>query len=212
MKKRKVVILFLVLLVLLVVLGILLYPFIYLCCGALFAKVQESTDVSQYNNFFGESVLEEYAYKLGIDDFIFPDKITAAMDVQDFKMVYYNPWDAEYFSYLVVSYDEQGYKRELERLQEYESTDYLGIYGVEGFEEKYTLLAMNADDYHGFVYALSDNEDTIVYVEMLFCNYCTDLDYTEYIPNEYLPIGFDAMDGNPYQKKQEQIFYREQNE
>jgi len=83
-------------------------------------------------------------------------------------------------------------------LQSYESTDYLGIYGVEGFGEGYTLTAMNADDYLGFVYALSDNEDTIVYVEILFCNYHTYLDYTEYIPNEYLPIGFDATDEMTY--------------
>lgn len=210
MKRRKilVVISFLVLLVLLIVLGILLFPFLYLCYGVLFTKVEVCADVSQYNNFFGEYVLQEYDYKLGIDDSIFPDEITADMDVQDFKMVYYNPWDAEYLSYLVVTYDE-AYKTELERLQDYESTDYLGIYGVEGFEEKYTLVAINADDYHGFVYALSDNEDTIVYVEMLFCNYYSYLDYTEYIPSEYLPIGFDAMDGNPYQKKQEQIRFKD---
>lgn len=92
-------------------------------------------------------------------------------------------------------------------LQSYESTDYLGIYGVEGFGERYTLAAMNADDYLSFVYALSDNEDTIVYVEILFCNYHTYLDYTEYIPNKYLPIGFAAIDGNAYQQQQLWIMY-----
>ena len=31
-------------------------------------------------------------------------KITDDMNVADFKMVYYNPWDAQYLGYLVVDY------------------------------------------------------------------------------------------------------------
>lgn len=188
--------------IVIVLLGWFLFPWIYIGCGVLFAREQVSTDISRYNDFFGESAIEEYAYKLGMDDSIFPDEITQDMEVQDFKMVFYYPWDKEYFSYVVVTYDDEAYEAEMQRLQHYESTDYLGIYGVEGFGEQYTLVAMNADDYHGFVYALSDNEDTIVYVEILFCNHHTYLDYTEYIPNEYLPVGFDATDGNEYQTQE----------
>ena len=41
---------------------------------------------------------------------------------------------------------------------------------------------MYADDYQGFVYALTDGEGTIIYAELIFCNYCFDLDYEKYIP------------------------------
>ena len=165
------------------------------------AKVEEYSAVSQYNRFMGENADEEYRSKWGMDETIFPDSITADMNVQDYKMVYYNPWDAQYLSYLVVEYDEAQYEAEVKRLKEYASTEYKGIYGAEGFDEKYELLAMYADDYQGFVYALTDKQDTIVYVEMIFCNYFMDLDYKEYIKEEYLPVGFDATVNNPYEKK-----------
>jgi len=139
--------------------------------------------------------------KWGMDETIFPESITEEMQVQDFIMVYYNPWDAMYLSHLVVDYEEEAYEEEIARLKAYESTEYLGYYGVTGFDEDYTLLAMHADDYQGFVYALTDNEDTIVYVELIFCNYFMDLDYESYIPVEHLPVGFDAKNGNEYQEK-----------
>ena len=70
------------------------------------------------------------------------------MDVKEYKMVYYNPWDAQYLSYLTVEYDEAAYAAELERLGNYTSTDYIGYYSVTGFSEDAPLLAMYADDYH----------------------------------------------------------------
>ena len=73
------------------------------------------------------------------------------MNVIDYKMVYYNPWDAQYLSYLVIDYNEQAYEKECKRLKEYKSTEYIGYYGVTGFS-KYTLLAIYADKYQGFVY------------------------------------------------------------
>lgn len=165
------------------------------------SEIEENTDISLYNQFMGENAEEEYRNKWGMDETIFPESITEDMNVQDYKMVYYNPWDAQYLSYLVVEYDGAYYETEVTRLQGYASTEYEGIYGVEGFDEKYELLAMYADDYQGLVYALTDKQDTIIYVEVIFCNYCMDLDYKEYIKKEYLPIGFDATSGNPYEKK-----------
>lgn len=202
LKKVIIVSVIVIILVVLAILAFFLFPWIYIFFGVLFTREQVNTDVAKYNDYFGESALVEYAYKLGEDDSIFPDSITTDMDVQDFKMVYYNPWDEEYLSYLVVTYDNEAYEKEIERLQDYESTDYLGIYGVEGFGEEYSLVAMNADDYHGFVYALSDDEDTIVYVEILFCNYYIASDYKKHIPEEYLPIGFDATKENEYRQEQ----------
>lgn len=166
------------------------------------SKVEVNTDITQYEQYMiGDDSKEAYRNKWGMDETIFPDKITDDMNVKDYKMVYYNPFDAQYLGYLVVEYDEVDYKTEVQRLKEYESTDYLGNYGVTGFNEDYTLLAMYADDYQGFVYALTDNKDTIVYVELIFCNYFYDLKYEEYMPAEYFPEGFDATKDNAYRKK-----------
>lgn len=60
---------------------------------------------------------------------------------------------------------------------------------------------MYADKYQGFVYALTDNENRIIYVELIFCNYFYDLKYEKYICTDYLPDGFDATSDNAYQKK-----------
>ena len=69
-----------------------------------------------------------------------------------------------------MQYDADSYKAECERLNAYASTDYIGYYGVQE-ETTYELLAVNADPYYGFVYALTDGEGTIIYAEQIFCNY-----------------------------------------
>lgn len=168
------------------------------------AEVEVNTDITKYNQYIGVNAQEEYKNKWGMDETIFPEKITKDMSVEDYKMVYYNPWDAQYLSYLVVDYDDKAYKEETERLKEYQSTEYLGYYGVNGFDKEYTLLAMYADSYQGFVYALTDKKDTIIYVEIIFCNYFMDIDYEKYIDSEYLPLGFDATIDNAYEKKMTQ--------
>lgn len=165
------------------------------------SEIEENTDIALYNQFMGENANEEYRSKCGMDESIFPESITEEMKVQDYKMVYYNPWDPQYLSYLVVEYDEDQYQAEVERLKAYPSEEYMGIYSVTGFDEKYELLAMNSDQYYGFVYAITDNENTIIYVELIFCNYFMDLEYNDYIKKEYLPVGFDATLDNPYEKK-----------
>ena len=167
---------------------------------SVFAKVDVYDDIEKYNEFIGLEAKEEYRNKWGMDESIFPSKITDDMNVIDYKMVYYNPWDAQYLSYLVVDYNEQEYEKECQRLKEYESTEYIGYYGVTGFS-KYTLLAIYADEYQGFVYALTDNENRIIYVELIFCNYFYDLKYENYIDGNYLPDGFDATADNPYQEQ-----------
>lgn len=172
-------------------------------CGYLFIRSfipnpDVNTDINKYQSYIGENAKKDYKNKWGMDETIFPKEITDDMTVEDYKMVYDNPWDAQYLSYLVVKYDEDTYKNEVNRLEAYKSTEYLGYYGAEGFDPKYELLAMNADPYYGFVYALTDQKDTIVYVEIIFCNYFMDFDYKDYIKKEYLPIGFNAKEDNPY--------------
>ena len=150
----------------------------------------------------GEQAEEAYRSKWGMDETIWPDMITDNMNVDDYKMVYYDPWDAQFLGYLTVRYDKKDYENEVRRLKDYQSTNYIGYYGVTGFDD-YELLAMYADSYQGFVYALTDGKDTIIYVEIIFCNYFMDLDYKKYIPADYLPEGFNAKQGNPYELKKE---------
>lgn len=175
------------------VIGLLLYD-------QLESRVIINTDINQYQNYIGETAAEEYRNKLDMDESVFPQSITDAAQVIDYKMVYYNPWDPQYLSYLVIEYDQDDYDIEAERLKQLSESEYVGYYGVTGFDEKYELLAMNADPSYGFIYALSDWNETIIYVEILFCNYFMDLDYKEYIDNVYLPIGFDASVDNKYRE------------
>ncbi|MBR2531509.1 MAG: hypothetical protein IKE56_02440 [Lachnospiraceae bacterium] len=138
--------------------------------------------------------------KWGMDESIWPHTIKDVSDVVDYKMVRYDPWDAQYLGYLVIDYPAEEYDAEAARLKEYPSTDYVGYYSVVE-EHTYELLAVNADEYHGFVYALTDGQNRIIYAEEIFCNYYMDLDYMEYIPKEYLLDGFDATKENLYRKK-----------
>lgn len=174
-------------------------PFILLVLILFNSKIEINTDITKYNEYIGKTAKEEYKNKMGMDESIFPQTITNNMNIIDYKMVYYDPWDAQYLSYLVVSYNEKDYQNEIKRLKEYESTKYKDYYSVTGFD-KYKLVAIYADDY-GFIYAITDNKNKIIYVELIFCNYYYDLDYEKYINNDYLPNGFNAKNNNPYQKK-----------
>ncbi|SFU88867.1 helix-turn-helix domain-containing protein [Butyrivibrio sp. INlla21] len=170
------------------------------------AKVEVYDDVSAYNDYMNfsngayEKGVDTQWTKWGMDETIWPKEISKEMNVTDFKMVYYNPWDAQYLGYMVVEYSEDAYAEEVKRLKEYESTEYIGYYCVEE-EKTYELLAVNADPYQGFIYALTDGKGKIIYGEQIFCNYFMDLEYDKYIPKEYLLDGFNAT--------QESEYYRE---
>ena len=161
------------------------------------AQIVTNDDIALYQDYIGSNARREYRDKLDMDESIFPKQISEDMDVADYKMVYYNPWDPQWLSYLVVDYDDAAWEAELNRLRNYPSTKYMGYYGATGFGG-YDLLAVYAGEgYEGLVYALADqSSQQIIYVEIIFCNYFMDLDYEEYIPVEYLPDGFDAMNGN----------------
>ena len=87
---------------------------------------------------------------------------------------------------------------EVERLENFSSTEYKGVYEAEGFTH-HELLAINASD-SGFVYALTDGESTITYVGIIFPGYGMDIDYKKYISEEDLPEGFDATKDNHTRK------------
>ena len=163
------------------------------------AKVEVWEDPAEYRSLMGETARKEFRSKWGMDETIFPSSIPSDAAVESYKMVYYDPWDAQFLSYLVLDYEDKAYEKECARLSAFPSTPYQGYYGVTGFT-RYRLLAMYADGYNGFVYALTDGNGTIIYAELIFCNYFFDIDYEEYIPEEYLPDGFDAHSGNAYRE------------
>lgn len=163
--------------------------------SSLSAKVIEVNNVEEYSQIIGSNAKEEYRNKWDMNEEIFPRNLSK-LNARDFKFVYYNPWDAQYLTYLVVDYDEQ----EEKRLDKLGIDDYIGNYGVTGFLDRYRLLAMEVDDTYGFIYAITDGEK-IIYVELIFANYFYDIDYKKYINEDYLPVGFDATMDNPYQKK-----------
>lgn len=173
----------------------------FLALDGMKAQVYEDTDVDHYLWYMGEDAQEAYVHKWGMDEGIFPKEISAGMNVTDYKMAYYNPWDAQYLSYLVVEWDDRAYESELKRLTEYDSTEWEGYFGAEGFDEEYTLLAMEAHPDYGLIYALSGEDHEIVYVELIFCNYFYDLDYKNMIREQYLPIGFDATRESAYRQQ-----------
>lgn len=164
---------------------------ILLLCSGFNDKYDITVDPNRYN----EVITGE---KWGLSEEIFPDNIEEKK-VLDFRHVYYDLWDANYLAYLVVDYSEDDYQKELERLHQYGISEYIGYYGVTGFSN-YKLIAMEADSYQGFVYAITDEKSKVIYVEMIFCNYYMDIKYDSQIPNEYLPDGFNAKKDNPYQK------------
>ena len=167
-----------------------------------------TTNIAHYEQVFGENAKEDYQNKCGMDDSIFPDEITDEMAVQDFKMVYDPSEGYAYLGYLIVRYEEEAYEKELLRLKSYnpksgrppraeeqnkshvydELMDYVGIYGAEGFREEYELMNINAGE-NGFVYALSDKQNQIIYVELIFSEGHCSIDYEEYMDSKYLPIG-----------------------
>ena len=162
-------------------------------------KIEVYEDISHYEEYMSSSGSEKWN-KWNMDENIRPRKITENINVLDYKMVRYDPRDVQYLGYLVVEYSDKDYEKEVERLKNYDSTEYLWYYWVTGISW-YELLAMYADEYNWFVYALTEWKSKIIYVELIFCNYFMDLNYKEYIPMEYLLDWFDASIDNPYRTK-----------
>lgn len=134
-----------------------------------FSKKYTYTDVENYTNYIGVNSEEEYSDKWGMDESIFPEKITDSMKVDEFSFTYYNPWDAQYVGYLTVTYSQEEYETELERLYQKEHDQYKGLFNVSGEPENYSILAIDSDRDFGLVYAIKpDSEGTsITYVEVI---------------------------------------------
>lgn len=204
LKKAKNIILIL-LLILAAVVGIVMWFAIGLGFSIVIntsAEITVNDDIALYHEFIGPDARKEYRNKRDMDESIFPGQITGDMNVTDYKMVYYNPWDPQWLSYLVVDYDDSAWEDELDRLKNYDSTEYIGYYGATGFSQYDLVAVYTGEGYEGLVYALADQDSQrIIYVEIIFCNYFMDIDYEEYIAEEYLPDGFDATNHNSIRRK-----------
>lgn len=153
--------------------------------------VHVDNDPAHYGQYMGKSAQQEYRSKCEMDESIFPAELTDNMQVQEYKMVYYNPWDPQYLSYLTVTYSPADYEAELKRLENCPHSEYKGYYGVTGFAGG-EPLAVSADSYYGFVYAINTpgKENSVTYAEIIFCNSLLDIDYKQYIPAAYQPDDF----------------------
>ena len=166
------------------------------------AKVKVLNDTSEYNTYIhSKEINTEYSMgKQPIFD-IFPETID--VPAGEFQLTYYNPWDPQYIVYMTLDYGD-AYDDEIARLEAIGVEDYEGIYTVTGEPEGYDIVAMDSDEYYGFVYAMIPENKTdntkITYCAIVFCNYFLDVDVHEYMKEEYLLPGFDASDDNPYRK------------
>ncbi len=164
------------------------------------AHTVKYTKVSDYNHYRTSEDLNLFSEKGMME--IWPTDVTERMVVKEFMMIDYNPFDSNYLGYMVVEYSKDEYELEANRLSLYNSTDYIGKYGVTGFIN-FDVLAMQASD-SGFVYAITDKSlfgenNRVIYVEIVFPGYACDLECEKYIPEEFLPDGLNVSQGNPRQ-------------
>lgn len=157
-------------------------------CVMLWVDKDKTTSISDYSKYFGQDGKH--------NNDIFPSRIPNSAKIEDFCYYYYNPFDPNYVSYLVYSCNDEDYMKETERLSKLQSSKEYLIYSATGFN--YPVSAVYADSYNGYIYALADKENNkLIYVEIKFCNYFSDINYEEIIDKKYLPIDFNAKSGNP---------------
>ncbi len=162
-----------------------------------FSKKYTYTDVENYTNYIGVNCEDEYSNKRGMDESIFPEQITDSMNVDEFSFTYYNPWDAQYVGYLTVTYSQEEYETELERLYQKEDDQYKGLFNVSGEPENYSIITIDVDRDFGLVYAIKpDSEGTsITYVEVIVPGKL-EMELDEYLPEKYQLKDMDMSKAN----------------
>lgn len=78
-----------------------------LLIGSIKSKSEVYEDMTRYREYmsFGAGSSDIKWNKWGMDETIWPAEITDTMQVSDFRMIYYDPWDKQYLGYLVVDID-----------------------------------------------------------------------------------------------------------
>lgn len=187
------------------ILRILLFTSLFgiLMLGSVCSRVSVHDDPTEYSEYIHNPENDDYLRCDGPMFEIMPKRIADVSKVSDYQCTYYNPWDPQYVVYLTEEFEGSAYADEIARLEAIGVEDYLGLYCVTGEPAGYDIIAMDSDEYYGFVYAMvpESGEQKITYVAVWFCNYFLDLDVHDYIPDAYLLPGFDATDDNPYREK-----------
>ena len=188
-----------------IIIGIIIGTQLLLVFGTIFLlnynyknRLYKTTNIKEYTNVIGKKAKKQYKDKWGMSEEIFPKSIKK-LNVLEFKMINESFIDDQYLSYLVIDYDEESYKKEIERLKKLGIEKY-NYYGVTGFTN-YELVSMKSSEYYGFVYAITDGKSKIIYVELIFTDYIMNIDYEKEIPKKYLPDGFNAKENNEYKNK-----------
>lgn len=174
----------------------------------LLSPIKVTHDTADYNTYIHNvkpaGVSNEYSMGTRPMFDVFPEKIE--VPATEFQIMYYNPWDSQYICYMTLDYG-SGYEAEISRLKKIGVDDYKGIYTVTGEPEGYDIIAMDSDEYFGFVYAMipegsaGSGNTKITYCCIVFCNYALDVNVHKYMPDKYLLPGFDGSDRNPYRKE-----------
>ena len=170
------------------------------------ARIKVTNNTADYNTYIHHVMPkgQENEYIMGTWPMfdVFPDKIEAT--ATEFQIMYYNPWDSQYIAYMTLDHGDK-YGAEIARLKAIGVDDYKGIYTVTGEPEGYDIIAMDSDEYSGFVYAMipenASGNTKITYCAVVFHNYALDVDVHKYMPDKYLLPGFDGTDHSPYRKK-----------
>ena len=174
---------------------IVLFPLFYLLGNMFFAPVHTT---GRKNNYINSTNREDksYADKWNIDCSVFPDELTEDMTNISFLRAYCAPLDSTEMAFLSVEYPAEQYKEEALRLESMGSSDYNGHYGIAGFN-KYKVLTISVTS-QGIHYALTDGTRQVIYYMLSFSNGYSDIDFTKYVDEQYLPVGFDAITPNNY--------------
>ena len=172
------------------------------------SPIKVTHDTADYNTYIHNvkpaGVSNEYSMGTRPMFDVFPQKIE--VPATEFQIMYYNPWDSQYICYMTLDYG-SGYEAEISRLKKIGVDDYKGIYTVTGEPEGYDIIAMDSDEYFGFVYAMipegsaAEGNTKITYCCIVFCNYALDVNVHKYMPDKYLLPGFDGSDHSPYRKE-----------
>ena len=181
----------------------ILKTFIIICSISIFAvflyvafpPTKVDKKIANYEKYLSQN-LGEYEYtKIGINEAIFPANIGSEMAVGDYVVAWHKPrlFDgARWLMCLEVKYDKEAYQTEVERLTSNFRIDDINTYGITGFKEPYSVLALETIGKNGLIYALTDGKESIIYIEMISYDGSVygNTFYSLRIPNQYLPNGY----------------------
>ncbi len=162
-----------------------------------FPPTKVDRNIANYEKYLSKN-LGEYEYtKIGINEEIFPASISSEIEVEDYVVAWHKPrlFDgARWLMCLEVKYDKEMYDKEIERLKSKFRKDDLSVYDITGFQEPYSVVALETIKKNGLIYALTDGEEKIIYVEMISYDgsiYGNSF-YSLRIPKKYLPKGYNG--------------------